>query len=120
MIVHPMAKYLTLAANFFYPYRKVQLALCVIALSAMLYLFVFGTIALQEKYLRVTFLSLLWCLILYVLSHSFYSDQEPRVAKSFFAKVKNKLVGVFAFIYSIIFLGLVLATLHISMKLFTL
>ncbi len=115
-----MTKYLTIVANFFYPYRKILLVFCVIAVCAISYLFLFTTIALQEKYLRVTFITLLWCLILYVLSHSFYSVQKHEVAKTLFAKLKQKLIGIFAFIYSVLFLLLVLATIHISLKLLTL
>lgn len=114
-----MTKYLTLVANFFYPFRSVLLALCVAAIIAIFYVFLFVEVNIQEQYLRVALLSLLWCLLLYVLSHSFYSEQDHEAARSFFAKVKQRIIGVVAFIFSVLFLGLVVATLHISVKLLT-
>lgn len=123
-----MTKFFTLLANIFFPLRTVLVFTCFISLFSIFYLLIFSTVKIQEQYLTTCLLLFLWGLVLFVLCHSFYNDSRSGKASQikkddklgWFSRLKQKLAKVFLWVYSLVFIVLMLISLHFSLKILTL
>lgn len=123
-----MTKFFTLLANIFFPLRSVLVFTCFISLFSIFYLLIFSTVKIQEQYLTTCLLLFLWGLVLFVLCHSFYDDSHSDKASQlknddqlgWFSRLKQKLAKVFLWIYSLIFVVLIIVSIHFSLKILTL
>ncbi len=125
-----MTNFFSSIANILFPIRHLLLLNSVITAGLMAYMLLFSPLAMQDKYLQLCLLVLLWSLLLRVLSMSFkrqnhnsnhtHNDTNQKTSLSFFARWKNKwlakIKSLMLFIYSLAFLLLVLATCYFSFK----
>ncbi|MDO6445761.1 hypothetical protein Q4493_08250 [Colwellia sp. 1_MG-2023] len=123
-----MTRFFTLLANVFFPIRYLLAFICFASLFLIIYLLVFAPLELQSLYLTACLLSFLWCLVLFVLCHSFHgevasknsSTAESKPKLGFFRRIKKKLSKIFLWIYSVAFLALIIVSLHLTIKVLTL
>jgi len=115
-----MTKIFQYLANICFPLRTLILTMCIGLAISFIYLLVFSTIALQEKYLTANLLAFLWLLLLYVLVHSFKTGRQEDNQSSWWGRFKEKLFSFLVFIYSVFFLLLILTTFYFTFKIITL
>jgi len=104
-------------ANFLFPIRNLLLFVFLTAFCVFFYLMVFTNIELQNTYLMPCFLILLWGLLLFVLCHSFHGDEQSNNSgKGWFSRLKIKLLSLFIWIYSVVFIALIFISIHFTLK----
>lgn len=119
-----MTRFFNLIATLFFPIRYFLAVISLIAFIVILYLFVFSSQHAQATFLTPSLLILLWSLILFVLCHSFYLD--PQVAQTsalhstkkltWFGVIKRKLSFLFLWLYSLMFLILMVVSFYFTLK----
>ncbi|MDG1752619.1 MAG: hypothetical protein P8I03_13310 [Thalassotalea sp.] len=123
-----MSKFFNFLANIFFPVRYVLVFSCFISFFSIVYLLIFSSIKTQDFYLPPLFLLFLWGGLLFVLCHSFHGELDSdKTAKllikekaGWFCRLKQKLINILFWMYSLIFIGLVLISLHLTLKIITL
>jgi hypothetical protein len=123
-----MTKFFNVLANIFFPLRYLLVLICFISLFSIVYLLIFSSIKTQELYLTTCLLVSLWGLLLFVLCHSYHGDLSDRNASKlsakgnlgWFRRLKLKLVKMFLWVYSLLFIILIAISMHFSFKILTL
>lgn len=118
-----MTKYFQFFANTLFPFRSILLLLFVCSVSAIVSLLVFYETPTQDRYLIPWLLTLLWSLMLFVLCHSFYIKNKQPVEYVGISKwlnnLKMKLINLIVWLYSLLFLLLISASLYFTFKIVT-
>lgn len=101
------------------PIRHVFILAAMLSASTMVYLFIFANINTQNRWLVIALLCFIWSMLLQLLPPCF-QPLETNNRKGLLASLRQKFVRVFQMLFSIIFIGVSVVTLHLSIKLLTL
>lgn len=122
--VELVTKFFNLLANVLFPVRKLILLCCFLFAASIVYLLGFSSIPQQDIYLVPSLLLFLWSLVLHVLCHSFFGQENKHtrtphgkaLTKGMFTRLKQKLARFFLWIYSVSFFTLILVSLYLTIK----
>ena len=107
-------------AHFIFPIKEMIFYCCILLSVTFVGLFIFADHAQQAQFLMPNLLAFLWALMLLVLCHSFYQPnaqlQNKLNTKSWLSRFKSTLKHTLLWLYSLVFIALIVASIYFTYK----
>jgi len=101
------------------PFHKLTYLLALLIIANVAYQFLFSSMPVQpqDKEAMFSLLALVWLALINLMLHVFTQVPENKKKEQFiFARIKNKLHQLFYYLLSLVFIGLSIALIILSLK----